>query len=83
MVNSIENKYKKLHILLSNPFITEEKKEIMLHKFCIGEKHFNSLRRFFYLIKVKKAKECSFETDLCLNPLEEFKENNKIKILIF
>lgn len=77
---NVENKYKNLYNLLSNPFIPEEKKEILLDKFCSGEKHFTSLRKFFYLIKLKKVKESSFETDLCLNPLVEFNTNNKIKI---
>lgn len=77
---NVENKYKELHKLLNNIFIPEPKKNELLYKFYVAEKHFNSLKRFAYLMKIKKAKECSFETDLCMNPLEEVNENNKIKI---
>lgn len=88
LINEINNQYElnykmkimKLNNFLSNNFIPNKNKDEVLNKFCSAQKHFNSLRYFLHLIKLKKAKISTFETDLCLTPLDAFKDNNKIKI---
>jgi hypothetical protein len=79
-LNMNYTRHKKLNIFLSNIFITDEKKNKILAKFCIAERHLNSFRKLLRVISIKRAKICSFETDLSMTPLNEIRENNKIKI---
>lgn len=73
-------KFMKLIIYLYNDFIPENYRNELLNIFCSCQNHFFALKKFLYLIKLKKAKLSNFETDLCLNSLDEINENNKIKI---
>lgn len=74
--------YKRLNTyVINNVFCSEEQKVSILDDLYEFKKTMNILRRFIVRLKWKHAKVYDCDTDLCLNPLSNLRENQTIKLL--
>ena len=76
-VNSFlyKNKFEVLQELNSNNFVTSEKKEILLHFFCMSQRTFYKFNNLYKIYKQKKYTIYDNDNDLCLSPLSNYKNN--------
>lgn len=74
-----KSKMEALNEFQLNQFITKEKKDNLLHYFSLTQKIFYKFKKLYnlYVIK-KKVKKYDNDTDLCLTPLNNFKNNISI-----
>jgi hypothetical protein len=71
-----KNKFNVLNdCVLYNAFIDDKQKEVLLDKFGKSQRAYHGFQRLARLYKIKKAKICTSESDLCMNPLNELPKN--------
>lgn len=74
--------YKRLNTyVINNVFCSEEQKVSIINDLYEFKKTMNILRRFIVRLKWRYAKVYDCDTDLCLNPLSNLRENQTIKLL--
>lgn len=61
--------------ILNNSFITDEKKENILHYFSITQNIYYKLKRFGKILINKKIKNYDMDFDLCFLPLSKYNNN--------
>lgn len=73
---STKNKFNVLNdCVLYNAFINDKQKEVFLDRFSKSQRAYHGFQRLARLYKIKKAKPCTSESDLCMNPLNELPQN--------
>lgn len=71
-----KNKFNVLNdCVLYNSFINAEQKEVLLDRFGKSQRAYHGFQRLARLYKIKKAKPCTSDSDLCMNPLNELPQN--------
>ena len=73
-----KSKMEALNEFQLNKFITNEKKDNLLHYFNSTQVVYYKLKKIYKLYIIKKAKKYDNDTDLCLTPLNSFKNNISI-----
>ena len=73
-----KNKFEVIKEFMENPFITKEKKDNLLSYMCVTQRCFNKFRKIYKMYLYKKMKKYNNDTDLCLIPLDNFKNNIEI-----
>ena len=77
----LKYKYKLLYSsTINNTFALEKSKNILLQNFFNAQKIYFGFCKLAYLYKEKKAKIYDINTDLCMTPLSNFKDNTIINI---
>ena len=68
-------KFTCLSQFFENKFVTQEKKDDLLHCFCTTQKYYYKFKKLYQIYLNKKAKNYDIDYDLCLTPLENSKNN--------
>ncbi len=73
-----KDKFVVIKEIIDNSFITEEKKDNLLSYVCVTQRCYNKFKKIYRMYLYKKMKKYNNDTDLCLIPLNNFKNNIEI-----